>query len=380
MTAGGPIRRVVTMTTTTNTVETPCETSIDEQAVEEFTGRLFGLFTGSALSYLIEIGHRTRLFDAATHGPATSPELAARAGLNERYVREWLGAMVTGGIFEYQAATKTYWLPREHAACLTGSGVENLAPVALFTTMLGKHVPGVTAAFRDGGGVPYSDYLPEIHEVMDALWQPMYSRLLVPAIVPLAPGLAERLAAGARVADVACGSGNGLLVLAGEFPASTFVGYDIDGEALARGRAQAAARGLHNLSFEECDAASLTVEHPFDAVFVFNAIHDQVAPAAVLERIHGALAPGGVFVMNEPRVSTNVEDNIGNPVAPFTYAVSTLHCLTVSLAHGGAGLGTAWGEQLALQMLADAGFGPIAVHDAPADPGNAIFITHRPPA
>jgi len=98
----------------------------------------------------------------------------------------------------------------------------------------------------------------------------------------------------------------------------------------------------------------------------------------VLERIHGALAPGGVFVMNEPRVSTNLEDNIGNPVAPFTYAVSTLHCLTVSLAQGGAGLGTAWGEQLALQMLADAGFGPIAVHDAPGDPGNAVFITHRP--
>jgi len=174
--------------------------------------------------------------------------------------------MAAGGIFEYQAATRTYWLPREHAACLTGSGVENLAPVALLTTMLGKHLPGVTAAFRDGGGVPYSDYLPEIHEVMDALWQPMYTRLLVPAIVPLAPGLADRLAAGARVADVACGSGNALLVLAAEFPASTFVGYDIDGDALARGRAQAAERGLHNLSFEECDAASLTVEHPFDAV------------------------------------------------------------------------------------------------------------------
>lgn len=376
MTAPGPIHRVVTMTTTLTT--TTDDTSIDVEAAEEFAGRIFGLLTGGALSYLIDIGHRTGLFDAATQGPATSVQLAARAGLNERYVREWLGAMATGGIFEYQAATKTYWLPREHAACLTGHSVENLAPVARFTTMLAKHVTAVTGAFRHGGGVPYCDYLPEIHEVMDALWQPMYNDFLVPALLPLAPGLADLLAAGARAADVACGSGNALLVLAAEFPATTFVGYDIDGEALARGRAEAGARGLSNLTFEELDAATLTVEDPFDAVFVFNALHDQAAPAVVLERIHDALVAGGFLVMNEPRVSSNLEDNIGNPVAPFFYAVSTLHCMTVSLAQGGAGLGTAWGEQLALQMLADAGFGPVAVHDAPGDPGNAVFVTRRP--
>jgi hypothetical protein len=102
-----------------------------------------------------------------------------------------------------------------------------------------------------------------------------------------------------------------------------------------------------------------------------------VAPATVLERIHAALAPDGVFLMDEPSVSSQLEDNIGNPMAPLTYAVSTLHCLTVSLAHGGAGLGTAWGKQLALQMLADAGFGAVAVHDAPGDPGNAVFVATK---
>lgn len=369
------IRTVDDMTTSSQ------GSTIDEVAVEEFAGRLFGLFTGAALTYLIDIGDRTGLFAAAASaGPATSADLAAWAGLGERYVREWLGAMATGGIFEYEASTGTYWLPNEHAACLSGTGVGNLAPLAFFTTVLGRHVPAVTTAFRDGGGVPYTDYLPELHDAQDALWGPMYNDLLVSEILPLAPGLDRRLEAGARAADVACGTGNGLVVLATEFPGSTFVGFDLDAEALARGRAEAARRGLTNVTFEACDAAELAADPPFDVVFVFNAIHDQVAPAEVLRRIHDALVPGGVFLMNEPRLSSNLEDNIGNPLAPFTYAVSTLHCMSVSLAHGGAGLGTAWGEQVALQMLADASFGPVAVHDAPGDPGNAVFITHTPEA
>ena len=129
-------------------------TTIDEQAVEEFAGRLFELFTGAALSCLIDIGHRTGLFETAAAGPGTSAELATRAGVNERYVREWLGAMVTAGIFEYEQSVTSYWLPREHAVCLTDDGVENLAPVARFTTMLAGHVDRVTDAFRRGVAFP----------------------------------------------------------------------------------------------------------------------------------------------------------------------------------------------------------------------------------
>ncbi len=351
--------------------------TIDDQAVEEFAGRLFELFTGAALSCLIDIGHRTGLFEAAAEGPGTSAELASRAGLEERYVREWLGAMVTAGIFEYEPSVTSYWLPREHAACLTGDRVENLAPVALLTTILARHVDGVTEAFRRGGGVPYDEFAPEIHDVMEALWGPTYRDLLVPAIVPLAPGLAERLTAGARVADVACGTGSALVALAASYPASRFVGYDLDADAIARASGKAAVRGVTNVRFEQCDAAELTVVEPFDAVFVFNALHDQAAPDRVLERIRDALVPGGVLLMDEPRVSSSLEDNVGNPLAPFTYAVSTLHCLTVSLAVGGAGLGTAWGEQVACRMLADAGFDDVEVHDAPGDPGNAVFVTRK---
>jgi SAM-dependent methyltransferase len=286
--------------------------------------------------------------------------------------------MATAGIVEYQPGSGRYRLPPAHAICLTGSGVDNLAPLASFTVALAKHVPAVSEAFRGGGGVAYSAYLPELHDIMEALWGPIYDTLLVDELVPLAPGLARKLTTGARAADVACGTGRALVALATAYPASTFVGFDADRTAVERARARAADRNLTNLSFQTRDAATLTVAEPFDAVFVFNAIHDQAAPAAVVRRIHDALVPGGAFLMNEPRLSSDLEDNLTNPMAPFVYAISTLHCLTVSLAEGGAGLGAAFGEQIATQLLKDAGFGEVTVHDAPGDPGNAVFVTHRP--
>lgn len=352
--------------------------TIDEQAVAEFAGRLMGLFTGGLLAYMVDIGHRTGLFDAAAEGPATSVELAARAGLQERYVREWLGAMACAGIVDYDAATATFTLPPQHAVCLAGAGATNLAPFSQLNTHLAQHVAQVAVAFRDGGGVPYEEYRPEFTGVMDGLGRFVYDEILVDGWLALAPGLTERLAAGARAADVACGTGHALVVLAAAFPASTFTGYDLDTDAINRGRLEAAERGLTNVSFEVRDAAALQVDEPLDAVFVFDALHDQVDPVGMLARIHGALRHGGMLFAKEPRVSSNLEDNIGNPMAPLIYSISTLHCLTVSLAHGGAGLGTAFGEQVARQLLADAGFVDVAVHESPGDPTDGIYVATKP--
>jgi 2-polyprenyl-3-methyl-5-hydroxy-6-metoxy-1,4-benzoquinol methylase len=355
---------------------TTTEVTIDPEQVEEFAGRLLSLYTGSMLTYMIDIGHRTGLFAAAARGFATSDELAGRAGLTERYVREWLGAMVTGGIVDYQPSDATYSLRPERAACLT-EGPTNLAPMAQFSTHLGKHVSQVARAFREGGGVPYAEYRPEFTDVMDAIGREVYDALLIDAYLPLVPGLAEQLEAGARVADVACGTGHALVLLGRAFPASTFVGYDLDEGAVARARAEAGGAGLTNVTFEICDAARLEVGQAFDLVFVFDAIHDQVDPSGVLERIHAGLTPGGCFVMKEPHAADNLEDNIPNPMAPILYSASTLHCMTVSLAHGGAGIGTVFGEQLARQMLTDAGFVDIQVHAAPGDPGDAVYVSRK---
>jgi SAM-dependent methyltransferase len=286
--------------------------------------------------------------------------------------------MATGGIVTYDPATGAYTLPPEHAICLTGDRVENLAAMAWLCVVLGRHVPAVADAFRAGSGVPYADYLPELHDVMEAVWGPGYDHLLVDHVLPLAPGLPERLRAGARVADVCCGTGRAVMTLAAAFPDSRFVGFDLDATAIARARDRAADLRLANAAFEVCDAAALPAGQPFDAVLVFNAIHDQAAPARVLRRMHDALIPGGTVLMNEPALSARLEDNLDDPMAPFVYAVSTLHCLTVSLAAGGAGLGTAWGWQVACDMLAEAGFADVARHDTPGEPGNAVFVARRP--
>jgi SAM-dependent methyltransferase len=354
--------------------------TLDQDLVQQFAGRIFQLYTGGMLTYMVDLGHRTGLFTAAAEGPATSGELAERAGLHERYVLEWLGAMVTGGIIELDPANATYRLPPEHAACLTGDTAANLAPYSQLNTHLARYVQRVAEAFRQGGGVPYEEYQPEFTEVMDELGRGGYNEQLLAGYLPLSPGLTDRLASGARVADVCCGSGHAMALMAGAYPSSRFVGYDLDEGAIARARAEAAAAGLTNLRFEVLDAARLTVDQPLDVVFVFDAIHDQADPAAVLERIHAALAPGGLFFMKEPRVSSSLEDNVANPFAPLLYSVSTLHCLTVSLAEDGAGLGTAWGEQRALRMLADAGFPEVEVHEAPGDPIDGIFLSRKPMA
>jgi len=347
-----------------------------DESVEAFLGQLMSIYAGSMLTYMIDIGQRTGLLAAAAGPPATSEALAERAGLTERYVREWLGAMVTGGIVEYDPVARTYALPPERAACLT-DGPMNLAPMASMSTHLGKHVHQVARAFREGGGVPYAEYRPEFTDVMDGISRVTYDAMLLDAYLPLATGLADCLRSGARVADVACGTGHALVLLARAFPASAFVGYDLDEGAIARARAEAGGAGLTNVRFVVCDAARLQVDEPFDAVFVFDAVHDQVDPDAVLARIHAALAPSGWFVMKEPHAADALEDNLGNPMAPILYSASTLHCMTVSLAHGGAGIGTMFGEQLARRMLADAGFVDTQVHPAPGDPGDAVYVSRK---
>jgi SAM-dependent methyltransferase len=350
--------------------------SADAESADAFLGQLLSIYAGSLLTYMIDIGQRTGLLVAVAGPAATSEALAERAGLTERYVREWLAAMVTGGIVDYDPAACTYSLPPERAAFLT-DGPMNLAPMAPLGTHLGKHVHQVARAFREGGGVPYAEYRPEFTDVMDGLSRVTYDAWLVDSYLPLAPGLAERLERGARVADVACGTGHALVLLARAFPASTFVGYDLDEGAIARARAEAGGAGLGNVQFVVCDVARLGVDEPFDAVFVFDALHDQVDPDAVLARIHAALAPGGWFVMKEPHAADALEENLGNPMAPILYSVSTLHCMTVSLAHGGAGIGTMFGEQLARGMLADAGFVDVDVHPAPGDPSDAVYVSRK---
>lgn len=352
--------------------------TIDQDALEAFQQRTVGRFVDAGVTLMIDLGYKTGLFEAAAQGPATSEELAARAGLSERHVREWLGAVTTAGIMHLDPETGRHVLPPEHAALLTGDTAINLATIAPLVVHLAGFVDDVAEAFRTGGGVHYERYRPGFTSAMDEIGRRRYDAKLIDAYLPRADGLVDALEAGTRVADIGCGTGHCLNLMARRFPASTFVGYDLAADAIERAWAEAAEWGLTNVTFEVLDVLGLPTEPPFGAVFAFDAIHDQVDPQGVLARVHDALVPGGTFFMCDIKASSNLEDNIANPLTPLLYSISTLHCMEISLAGGGAALGTVWGEQVACRLLEEAGFTGLAIHEVEHDPFNVVYTCRRP--
>jgi trans-aconitate methyltransferase len=209
---------------------------------------------------------------------------------------------------------------------------------------------------------------------MDRRSRPRYDELLFSTYLAKPEGLSARLDAGIRVADVGCGTGHCITLMARRFPKSNFVGYDISESGIANARAM--ADGVGNASFEVQDVARLETTTPFDLITAFDAIHDQADPAGVLRRIHAALAPGGTFLMLDVWASSELADNVGAPMAPYLYTMSTMHCMSVSLASGGPGLGTAWGHQTATRMLREAGFADVRLFER-VDPANSLYVARR---
>jgi SAM-dependent methyltransferase len=347
----------------------------DRTKARAFTQLMVRHLEGAAVSLMLEVGRRVGLFEAMAKLDAlTIAELAEKTGLNERYVREWLAAMVCGGIVEYTAGEGTYRLPREHAAALTGSSTRNLTSMVEMFPLLNRVIPDVAEAFRTGRGVPYSAFQPDFTGLMDRRSRPRYDELLFSAYLGKPEGLIARLEAGIRVADVGCGTGHCVTLMARRFPKSTFVGYDISESGIAGARA--AAAGLANASFVVQDVAKLEAPAPFDLITAFDAIHDQADPAGVLRRIRAALGADGTFLMLDVWASSELADNVGTPMSAYLYTMSTMHCMSVSLAAGGPGLGTAWGHQVATRMLHEAGFADVQLFER-VDPANSLYVARR---
>jgi ubiquinone/menaquinone biosynthesis C-methylase UbiE len=347
----------------------------DKDRAASFGETMGAVINHAGLALMTSIGHRTGLFDVLSRLPAsTSERIAAEAGLSERYVREWLGSMVTGGVVDYDPQEKTYLLPQEHAAWLTReASPNNLAAGMQFFAVLGRVEDEVVEAFRHGRGVPYEAYH-RFHEVMAEESAQTVVAALSEHILPLVPGLAGRLASGIDVLDVGCGSGRAMNELASLFPKSRFTGFDFAEQAVAAARDEAGRRGLANVRFEAQDAATMTATGDYDLITAFDAIHDQARPDVVLRNINRALRRSGTFLMQDISGSSHVHEDVAHPLGPFLYTISCMHCMSVSLAAGGPGLGAMWGKELALKMLAEAGFGHVAVETLPHDPMNFFYI------
>ncbi|BCH26451.1 class I SAM-dependent methyltransferase [Mesorhizobium sp. L-8-3] len=352
--------------------------AFDQARAETFAERVGGILDSGAVAVMMSVGHRTGLFDVmAGLPPATSSAIAARAGLAERYVREWLAVMVTGRVVAYDPENRTYHLPAEHAACLTrGAPLGNLAVYAQNVALMGAVHDRVLACFETGEGMKYGEY-PHFHEVMAEDSGQTVTAQLFDVILPLAEGLVERLEDGIEVLDAGCARGAALLAMAERFPNSRFTGYDLCADAIGFATEAARRAGLANIRFETRDLTGYDEKARFDLVSSFDAVHDQKDPQALIRSLHGALKPGGIYLMQDIGGSAKLENNLDFPMAPLLYTISCIHCMPVSLGQGGAGLGTMWGWETAEAMLAAAGFSSVERTVLPHDPMNVWFVARR---
>lgn len=353
----------------------------NEARAEAFAGNLLSTLNNGALCLMISIGHRTRLFDIMRNMlPATSKEVAAAAGLSERYVREWLNTMVCARIVKYEPIAGRYTLPAEHAAYLTrAAGSDNMSLHFQHIGVLAGVEDDIVECFQRGGGV-HHDKFPRYQAVMAEDSAVSVLSMLESRVLPLVPGLVDRLRQGAYALDIGCGSGRIMNQLAALFPESRFYGIDVSQEAITQARAESVRRGLNNVEFIPKDVTDFDETAPiaaYDLTTTFDAVHDQARPLAVLKGINRSLKSDGVYLMQDTKSSRYVERNVDHPLGVFLYTTSCMHGMTVSLAAGGEGLGTMWGEETTRDYLERAGFRSIEIHRLPHDVQKSWYVVRK---
>jgi SAM-dependent methyltransferase len=361
----------------------------DTQKKEAFAAKMSSILNHGALNLAMGIGYRLDLFEALDElaQPADVHEIAARSGLSVRYVREWLGVMVCGGVVEISAdrdGQELFFLPGEHADLITRrAGSANMGVYTQEVPLLTRLAfDEVQAGFRTGQGVGYERY-GSFYDFMGQLAAAKHRDVLLDSFLPGVDGgeMVKRLEKGIRVFDMGCAQGTALLLLAEAFPRSEFTGIDISRREIEAARIRAEERRLGNVSFEVLDAAELGSAgewaESFDYVTAFDAVHDQSRPLEALKGVVTILKKGGWFSMVDIAASSRMAENRDHPMGAFLYAVSLMHCLPVGLVGGGAGLGMMWGRDRAVDMLKQAGFARVEVQEMAEDPFNFHFFCQK---
>lgn len=331
---------------------------LDQQKLEAFVERIV-LDVGTAMrGGLAYIGDRLGIFKAlADAGPVTVEQLAQRTGLNERYLREWLGSMTAAEYVEHDAGEDTYLLPPEHALPLadeefpffTGGFIQMIVPTVTVA-------PKVAEAFKHGGGVTQDEYLPDMYEAIERGTAPWYKHQLVPTWIPAMPDVQRSLEDGGTACDVGCGGGLAAITIAKAFPQARVFGYDVHAGSIERARRNAEQAGVADRVTFEVGGEEALPKGRFDFVTTFDVVHDSVDPVGLMRSIRESLAAGGTYLCLEMNASGDVDENV-NPLGKLLYSVSTLYCMTTSLAHGGAGIGACMGLHKAEELAAEAGYG-----------------------
>jgi ubiquinone/menaquinone biosynthesis C-methylase UbiE len=332
--------------------------AINEDKLMDFLHRFVGDLGATAAAGSVVIGDRLGLYRALAERPQRPADLAATTGTAPRYVEEWLRGQAAGGYVEYHADDDTYSMTEEQAFALTDPDGPVFVPGA-FQLVLGtlRAEQVVTEAFRTGDGLGWHQHDEDVFAGCERFFRPGYSANLVASWLPALDGIQEKLRAGARVADVGCGHGASTLLMAAEYPQSTFVGSDYHGDSIDRARKRATDAGLDGrVTFEITSAQSFN-GGPYDLVTTFDSLHDMGDPLGAAKHIRDALRPDGAWMIVEPFAGDSVVDNL-NPIGRVYYSLSTFLCVPNALSQsGGYALGAQAGEEPIRRLTADAGFG-----------------------
>ncbi|HEU5033297.1 MAG TPA: class I SAM-dependent methyltransferase [Mycobacteriales bacterium] len=330
---------------------------MDESRLEQFMGKAVADMAAAMTLLLMTIGDKLGIYKAmAGSGPLTSQEVARRAGLAERYVREWLGNQVASGYVEYDATTKRYTLPDEHAFALADE--DSPAFLGGAFDVFGAAWAAedkISDAFRTGNGVGWHEQHPRLFSGTERFFRPGYRANLTTAWIPAMTGVEKKLKAGAAVADVGCGHGASTIVMAEAYPQSTFTGFDYHQPSVDEAAKKAASAGVADrVRFEVASAKGYAGS--YDLICFFDCLHDMGDPVGAAEHARSALKPGGSVLLVEPFANDKLEDNI-NPVGAMFYGASTFVCTPASLSQDVAlGLGAQAGEKRLRKVFKDAGF------------------------
>ncbi|MGH8952402.1 MAG: methyltransferase domain-containing protein [Acidimicrobiia bacterium] len=349
---------------------------MDRARIEAFLERFVDLASGATTIGLLAVADRSGL---ARHlgktGGGTADEIARAAGLERRYVEEIMSGLAAAGVVEYEPESGRFDLPPEHALFLADEtspyfmgGFFDMLPA-----LLGR-VDGVTDATIHGGGVGFEEFGEPLIRGIDRGNTPSQTAFLISRWLPAIPGAVQRLESGIRVADIGCGSGTAAVLMAEAFPESHVTGFDASAPSIAMAKSR--AEGLGNVEFLERDAGSVPTDPPFELITSFDVIHDLSDPLAGMRRIRQALSDDGLYLMMEPNASSKLEENL-TPRGAMLYGISTLHCMTQSLAVGGAGLGSAWGRQRAEALAQEAGFGSFQPLEGISNKFSAFYLLQR---
>ncbi|MFC0225489.1 class I SAM-dependent methyltransferase [Serratia aquatilis] len=330
---------------------------IDTAKVEQFSARIMEDYGNTLRGAMLYIGDQLGLFKALAYAkPITVEELAQQTNLNARYLREWLGSMVTGNYVTYDRETKRYQMPDEYVPVLADEDSPYFAGgIIQLSVPFVSMAPKVVEAFRHGGGAPEESFPIETWEGMERMTMPWYKHFLVQHWIPSLTDVKAKLEQGGSVLDFGCGSGLAAITMAKAFPEAHIFGCDFHPPSIERARANAVAAGVSDrVQFEVNDSGALAGKK-FDFVTTFVVIHDATDPQQMMKDLRASTADDGTFLMVELNLSEELDENM-NLFGRMMYPQSTLYCMTCSLSHGGAGLGACMGEGRAREMAEVAGF------------------------